>query len=407
MMLVPSALIIVLLTFTPLHVFGREPVKPTLPGPTLPTKHVKRHRETWHEFHLPSPIHDQIILSVDKAEFKNHHDEDTRAQLHDEGLPNLACDEACMDMNVKNITADDAEKSLLFEKIDEHGTKTVVRLRADDQFVKYINSWSYESDKLNRQQDGSHNRRKREVYQFDTRFPVEDPQVYEISPFSAAVVLSTGCSGILIGPKYVLTAAHCIHNGKKYVDKLKNVKAGFRRDRVLEPDDDVADAFYWIRATEAFLPYEWTSSGKQKLLPVEQDYAVIKLKRESDRPYLNISVGTPENVAEGTRIHIPAFDKVDDPTLIYRFCRVADGTQEVMYQVCDSEEGAIGAGVYVRRWDREAKKWTRKVIAIYGGHARFYQGHRNEDYNVALRITPLKFAQICFWTTGSFGGCKG
>lgn len=386
-------------------VVGLEPARPIIE----PVKAIKRHKEMWHDFKLPTLAHRQEILSQGAADFHRDHSTATRQRLALMQQPNLACDEACQNVAAKNITQERAEEMMVYEKVDDNGVKTIVRLPLDEGFVDYINGWATDSEKLLQETNESHNRRKREIFDFDTRFPIHDPLMYEEIPFSAAVVLSTGCSGVLIGPQYVLTAAHCIHNGKKYIDKMKNVKAGFRRDRNLEPGDDVSEAFYWIRATEAFLPYEWTKSGKKgKKLPVEKDYAVIKLKRESDRAYLNVSVGTPENVASGTRLHIPAFDRHDDPTLIYRFCRVADGTQEVMYQDCDSEEAAVGAGVYVRRWDREAKQWARKVVAIYGGQASFYRDHADrKKSNVALRITPLKFAQICFWTTGSYGGCKG
>jgi hypothetical protein len=29
-----------------------------------------------------------------------------------------------------------------------------------------------------------------------------------------------------------------------------------------------------------------------------------------------------------------------------------------------------------------------------------------KEYNTAVRITPLKYAQICFWTHGDYSKCK-
>ncbi|XP_015225234.1 PREDICTED: inactive serine protease 35-like, partial [Cyprinodon variegatus] len=71
-----------------------------------------------------------------------------------------------------------------------------------------------------------HIRRKRQVYGGDGRFVISDPNFITNYPFSTAVRISTGCSGVLVSPKHVLTAAHCIHDGRDYLQSTRSLRVG-------------------------------------------------------------------------------------------------------------------------------------------------------------------------------------
>ena len=52
-------------------------------------------------------------------------------------------------------------------------------------------------------------RQRREIFGNDERLPVGDRDI-ERFPYCVGGYLSTGCSGVLIGPYHALTAAHCV-----------------------------------------------------------------------------------------------------------------------------------------------------------------------------------------------------
>lgn len=106
----------------------------------------------------------------------------------------------------------------------------------------------------------------------------------------------------------------------------------------------------------------------------------------------------------GGRIHFSGFDRDRADQLVYRFCSVSDASRDLLYQHCDAAPGSAGSGVYLRLRE-PGRRWARRVIAVHAGHQWVHVGGQQQDYNVAVRITPLKFAQICLWMHGQDADC--
>jgi hypothetical protein len=72
--------------------------------------------------------------------------------------------------------------------------------------------------------------------------------------YSKLVSLGTGggCSGTLVGPKHIVTAAHCIRNFKNRTWNGRTAYAGrsgpdaFRDSAGYNPDPDIASTWYWV-----------------------------------------------------------------------------------------------------------------------------------------------------------------
>ena len=79
-------------------------------------------------------------------------------------------------------------------------------------------------------------RRAPGIFGKDTRVNMRASLEAQMYPFSTAVMLSSGCTGTLIGAQHVLTAAHCVRNGEKLLKSARKLKVGKYRSLTLAFD---------------------------------------------------------------------------------------------------------------------------------------------------------------------------
>ncbi|CAK8671912.1 inactive serine protease 35-like [Clavelina lepadiformis] len=400
---------------------------------------------SWQRPRLPnlSPVAE---IDEGRAEFKGH----VRRLLRTD------CDLDCqVQKDRQPLSMEDIENDMSFETLDVYRQvriKTLVNVsEVSDEMLRLDMNSTAQAER--NAMDRLPRRSKRAIFGYDTRFNLPTKKFSTMFPFSTAVKLSTGCAGVMVSPNHVLTSAHCIHDGKKYLKGVKRLRVGRMIEKVLKKRGKkkgrkgkkgkkgkknrkrshtssanavneqanlvrtrrdapkVIQKFKWTRARKTHIPHSWIKSKQQRNtdLMVEYDYAVIELKRPLGSDFMKLGISpVKERLPRNQRIHFTAFEPTKTPTLIYRYCAVEEQSADMMYHYCDAQKGSSGAGIYIRLYDSDTGHWDRRVVGIFSGHQWVDMGQEvpPKEYNTGVRITPLKFAQICFWTTGDYGQCR-
>ncbi|XP_075448681.1 serine protease 23 [Ascaphus truei] len=348
-------------------------------------------KPTWPNYKVPV-ILPQSTFDLDKAHF--------------DAIPRLDVASACGPECHKHSpmpTFDELKEYMSYETLYSNGSRTMTEVGI------YVLGNRAESER-----SGGKSRRKRQIYGSDSRFSIFGKDFLLNYPFSTSVKLSTGCTGTLVAEKHVLTAAHCIHDGKSYVKGAQKLRVGFLKPKYKDGGKGLNQTnsripekmkFQWIRVKRTHVPKGWIK-GNANDIGMDYDYALLELKKPHKRKFMMIGVSPSGRQLPGGRIHFSGYDNDRPGNLVYRFCEIKDETYDLLYQQCDAQPGASGSGVYVRMWKRQKQKWERKIIGIFSGHQWVDKNGVPHDFNVAVRITPLKYAQICFWIKGNYIDCR-
>ena len=246
-------------------------------------------------------------------------------------------------------------------------------------------------------------RLKRHIFGKDSRVHVSPP-LTEQFPFASVVRLLSGCTGTLIWYKHVLTSAHCVHDGKKFIP-LSKLKVGILRE---------TGTFKWFSVKKVHVANQWLR--KQRLEKIGHDFAVLELTKKHGRPYMSFGAHPSRT---GRSIQFAGFP-ADKPInqMWFTQCIIRKYSKRILYNGCDAWPGMSGSGVYVydkhpfdsQKHKRPFDKGShhhRKVVAIFssfrlriGKNGKYMEGH-----NIATRLTKKKVERICHWIKAG-RGCK-